>query len=40
MTVSSMLPGIGHSPHREAPDATLKIIADFATATLRAVALA
>jgi pimeloyl-ACP methyl ester carboxylesterase len=28
-----MLPGVGHSPHREAPEATLKVIADFAVAT-------
>ncbi|CCE10080.1 putative hydrolase (alpha/beta hydrolase superfamily) [Bradyrhizobium sp. STM 3843] len=34
----TMLPGIGHSPHREAPEATLKTITDFAAATLPAVA--
>ena len=28
-----MLPGVGHSPHREAPEATLRAIADFAAAT-------
>jgi pimeloyl-ACP methyl ester carboxylesterase len=32
----TMLPGVGHSPHREAPDGTLRIIADFAAATLPA----
>ena len=30
----TMLPGVGHSPHREATDATLKLIADFASAVL------
>ena len=30
----TMLPGTGHSPHREAPDATLRVIAEFAAATL------
>jgi pimeloyl-ACP methyl ester carboxylesterase len=34
----TMLPATGHSPHREAVEATLKVIADFATATLPAVA--
>ncbi|WP_407157803.1 alpha/beta fold hydrolase [Bradyrhizobium sp. STM 3557] len=34
----TMLPGVGHSPHREAGEATLKIIADFAGATLPAAA--
>jgi pimeloyl-ACP methyl ester carboxylesterase len=34
----TMLPGVGHSPHREAPDATLRIVADFAAATLPAAA--
>jgi pimeloyl-ACP methyl ester carboxylesterase len=29
----TMLPGVGHSPHREAPEATLQVIADFAAAT-------
>jgi hypothetical protein len=28
-----MLPGVGHSPHREAPEMTLKVIADFHAAT-------
>ena len=32
----TMLPKTGHSPHREAPDATLRVIADFAAATLPA----
>ncbi|MGJ5045006.1 MULTISPECIES: alpha/beta hydrolase [unclassified Bradyrhizobium] len=32
----TMLPNIGHSPHREAPDATLRVIAEFAAATLPA----
>ncbi|MGY4304352.1 pimeloyl-ACP methyl ester carboxylesterase [Bradyrhizobium sp. USDA 4369] len=32
----AMLPKTGHSPHREATDATLRIIADFAVATLPA----
>jgi pimeloyl-ACP methyl ester carboxylesterase len=32
----TMLPSVGHSPHREAPEATLKVIADFAAATLPA----
>jgi pimeloyl-ACP methyl ester carboxylesterase len=31
----TIIPGAGHSPHREAPDATLKAIADFAEAALR-----
>lgn len=30
----TMLPGVGHSPHREAPEATVKTIVDFAAATL------
>lgn len=30
----TLLPGTGHSPHREAADATLKTIVDFAGATL------
>ena len=30
----TMLPNTGHSPHREAPEATLRIVAEFATATL------
>jgi pimeloyl-ACP methyl ester carboxylesterase len=34
----TVLPGVGHSPHREAADATLGIIADFAAATLPAAA--
>jgi pimeloyl-ACP methyl ester carboxylesterase len=34
----TMLPGVGHSPHREAGDATLKVITDFAAATLPAAA--
>jgi pimeloyl-ACP methyl ester carboxylesterase len=34
----TMLPGVGHAPHREAGDATLKVIADFAAATLPAAA--
>jgi pimeloyl-ACP methyl ester carboxylesterase len=29
----TMLPGVGHSPHREAPEMTLKVIADFHAAT-------
>ncbi|MGC2782110.1 MAG: alpha/beta hydrolase [Bradyrhizobium sp.] len=32
----TMLPKTGHSPHREAPEATLRVIAEFAAATLRA----
>jgi pimeloyl-ACP methyl ester carboxylesterase len=32
----TMLPAVGHSPHREAPERTLKVIADFAAATLPA----
>ncbi|MGJ4898021.1 alpha/beta fold hydrolase [Bradyrhizobium oligotrophicum] len=32
----TMLPNTGHSPHREAPDATLRVIAEFAAATLPA----
>ncbi|UFZ02893.1 alpha/beta hydrolase [Bradyrhizobium ontarionense] len=32
----TMLPKTGHSPHREAPDATLRVIAEFAAATLPA----
>jgi pimeloyl-ACP methyl ester carboxylesterase len=31
----TMLPGVGHSPHREAPVETLQIVTDFATAVLR-----
>ncbi|WP_316165037.1 MULTISPECIES: alpha/beta hydrolase [unclassified Bradyrhizobium] len=34
----TMLPGVGHSPHREAPEATVKTIADFAAATLSSTA--
>lgn len=34
----TMLPGIGHAPHREAADATLKIIAGFAAAALPSLA--
>jgi len=34
----TMLPGVGHSPHREAPEATLKMIVDFAGAVLPAAA--
>jgi pimeloyl-ACP methyl ester carboxylesterase len=30
----TMLPNTGHSPHREAPEATLQIVAEFAAATL------
>ena len=30
-----MLPGVGHAPHREAPDAALKAIAEFANRVLR-----
>ena len=30
----TMLPKTGHSPHREAPEATLRVIAEFAAATL------
>jgi len=30
----TMLPGVGHSPHREAPEATRAIIADFAASAL------
>jgi pimeloyl-ACP methyl ester carboxylesterase len=30
-----MLPGVGHSPHREAPEATIAAIADFAAAALQ-----
>ncbi|MGJ4927309.1 alpha/beta fold hydrolase [Bradyrhizobium sp. HKCCYLS2038] len=30
----TMLPRTGHSPHREAPEATLRVIAEFAAATL------
>jgi len=36
----TMLPGVGHSPHREAAEATLKVIADFTAATLPAAAAA
>jgi pimeloyl-ACP methyl ester carboxylesterase len=32
----TMLSDVGHSPHREAPEATLQIIADFVAATLPA----
>ncbi|MGJ5176100.1 alpha/beta fold hydrolase [Bradyrhizobium oligotrophicum] len=32
----AMLPKVGHSPHREAPEATLRVIAEFAAATLPA----
>jgi pimeloyl-ACP methyl ester carboxylesterase len=32
----TVIPGAGHSPHREAPDVTLAAIVDFASATLRA----
>jgi len=32
----TMLPKTGHSPHREAPEATLRIVAEFAAATLPA----
>jgi pimeloyl-ACP methyl ester carboxylesterase len=32
----TILPGAGHSPHREAPEATLKAITDFTAAALRA----
>jgi pimeloyl-ACP methyl ester carboxylesterase len=32
----TVISGAGHSPHREAPEATLKTIADFAQAALRA----
>jgi pimeloyl-ACP methyl ester carboxylesterase len=31
----TVIPGAGHSPHREAPDETLKAIAEFAGAALR-----
>jgi pimeloyl-ACP methyl ester carboxylesterase len=31
----TMIPGAGHSPHREAPGATLDAISEFATAVLR-----
>jgi pimeloyl-ACP methyl ester carboxylesterase len=31
----ALLPGIGHAPHREAPDATLQAIAGFANRLLR-----
>lgn len=31
----TVIAGAGHSPHREAPEATLKAIADFAAAALR-----
>ena len=31
----TMLPNTGHSPHREAPEATLRIVAEFATAISR-----
>ena len=30
----TILPGAGHSPHREAPEATLKAVSDFAAAVL------
>jgi len=30
-----ILPGVGHAPHREAPQATLRILADFAGRALR-----
>jgi hypothetical protein len=26
----ALLPGVGHSPHREAPAATLRVVSDFA----------
>lgn len=32
----TVIPGAGHSPHREAPEMTLNAIADFAKAALRA----
>ena len=35
----TMLPKTGHSPHREAPEATLRVIAEFAAAILPASAL-
>ncbi len=31
----AVIPGAGHSPHREAPEATLHAVADFANAVLR-----
>jgi pimeloyl-ACP methyl ester carboxylesterase len=31
----TMLPGVGHSPHREAPGPTLQVVAEFALAALR-----
>jgi pimeloyl-ACP methyl ester carboxylesterase len=31
----TILPGVGHSPHREAPDAALRAIADFADRILK-----
>ena len=34
----TMLPGVGHSPHREAPEPTLKVVAEFAAAVLPAAA--
>jgi pimeloyl-ACP methyl ester carboxylesterase len=33
---ATMLPGVGHSPHREAPGPTLQAVAEFAAAALRA----
>ena len=31
----TVLPGVGHSPHREAPDAALKAVSEFANRILR-----
>jgi pimeloyl-ACP methyl ester carboxylesterase len=31
----TVLPGVGHAPHREAPDAALKAVAEFANRILK-----
>src|ERR1700694_619579 len=31
----ALLPGVGHSPHREAPETTLRVVAEFANRLLR-----
>jgi hypothetical protein len=32
----ALLPGVGHVPHKQAPDLTLRTVADFANRLLRA----
>jgi len=32
---AALMPGIGHAPHREAPEATVRIVADFIARALR-----